>query len=140
MKTGRSRRSPERIAIERSGQLGTSGSGNHFVEWGGVDVATERVRAWNRESTLRYCRIVESRGPWRDDLQIVTPISLVRMAPAKIKNDSQLRHLCWLDMDTQEGQEYWLAMNLMGRFASANHEVIHRQRDSTGRCTVFGND
>ena len=48
-----------------------------------------------------------------------------RMAPARIKNDSQLRHLCWLDMDTQEGQEYWLAMNLMGRFASANHEVIH---------------
>lgn len=48
-------------------------------------------------------------------------------APSKIKNDAQLRHLCWLDMDTQEGHEYWLAMNLMGRFASANHEVIHKK-------------
>ncbi len=28
-------------------------------------------------------------------------------------------------MDSEAGQEYWLAMNLMGRFASANHEVLH---------------
>ena len=30
-------------------------------------------------------------------------------------------------MDTIEGQEYWAAMNLMGEYASANHEVIHRK-------------
>ena len=49
-----------------------------------------------------------------------------KMAPAQIRNHSQIRHLAWLSMDTQEGQEYWAAMNLMGRFASANHHVIHK--------------
>ena len=39
---------------------------------------------------------------------------------------ADLGQLAWLDMDTEAGQEYWAAMNLMGDFASANHDVIHR--------------
>jgi tRNA-splicing ligase RtcB len=38
----------------------------------------------------------------------------------------ELKHLAWLDLATEAGQEYWLAMNLMGRYAAANHAVIHR--------------
>jgi tRNA-splicing ligase RtcB len=34
--------------------------------------------------------------------------------------------LAWLDLDSEAGQEYWLAMNLMGDYAAANHAVIHR--------------
>ena len=106
------------------GQLGTSGSGNHFVEWG---VLTLPESEFGLEPG-KYVALLShsgSRGPGAMTCKRYTDIAR-RMAPAKIKNDSQLRHLCWLDMDTQEGQEYWLAMNLMGRFASANHEVIHR--------------
>jgi len=29
-------------------------------------------------------------------------------------------------LDSQEGQEYWVAMELMGRYAAANHALIHR--------------
>lgn len=36
-----------------------------------------------------------------------------------------LRRLAWLDLDGEAGQEYWAAMQLMGRYASANHELIH---------------
>jgi tRNA-splicing ligase RtcB len=36
------------------------------------------------------------------------------------------KKLAWLSLDSQEGQEYWLAMNLMGEYAAANHAVIHR--------------
>ena len=36
------------------------------------------------------------------------------------------RHLAWLDLASQEGREYWDAMNLMGEYASANHAVIHK--------------
>jgi tRNA-splicing ligase RtcB len=39
----------------------------------------------------------------------------------------ELKRLAWLDMDSQEGEEYWAAMNLMGRYAAANHEMIHRK-------------
>jgi tRNA-splicing ligase RtcB (3'-phosphate/5'-hydroxy nucleic acid ligase) len=34
--------------------------------------------------------------------------------------------LAWLDLDSEAGQEYWQAMNLMGEYAAANHAVIHR--------------
>lgn len=34
--------------------------------------------------------------------------------------------LAWLPMSSEAGQEYWAAMNLMGEYAAANHEVIHR--------------
>jgi tRNA-splicing ligase RtcB len=29
-------------------------------------------------------------------------------------------------LDSEAGQEYWAAMNLMGDYAAANHDVIHR--------------
>ena len=47
-------------------------------------------------------------------------------APRLPKRYEQLGRLAWLDMDTQAGQEYWAAMNLMGDYAAANHAVIHR--------------
>jgi tRNA-splicing ligase RtcB len=37
----------------------------------------------------------------------------------------ELGHLAWLDLATEAGQEYWAAMKLMGRYAAANHAVIH---------------
>ena len=37
----------------------------------------------------------------------------------------QHRHLSWLELDSEEGHDYWRAMQLMGRYAAANHELIH---------------
>ena len=37
-----------------------------------------------------------------------------------------LKHLAWLSLDDADGQEYWAAMNLMGRYAAANHALIHK--------------
>jgi tRNA-splicing ligase RtcB len=36
------------------------------------------------------------------------------------------KHLAWLTLDSEDGQEYWAAMELMGRYAAANHSLIHR--------------
>ncbi len=106
------------------GQLGTSGSGNHFVEWGVLTLPQDEIGV----PAGRYVALLShsgSRGPGARVCQRYTDIAR-QQAPSKIRDDAQLRHLCWLDMDTEAGQEYWAAMNLMGRFASANHEVIHR--------------
>ena len=35
---------------------------------------------------------------------------------------SSVQHLAWLDLNTHDGQEYWLAMNLAGDYAKACHE------------------
>jgi tRNA-splicing ligase RtcB (3'-phosphate/5'-hydroxy nucleic acid ligase) len=37
----------------------------------------------------------------------------------------ELKHLAWLSLEEEAGQEYWAAMNLMGRYAAANHALIH---------------
>ncbi len=105
-------------------QLGTSGSGNHFVEWGVVTLAEDAlgVEAGQYVALLSHSG---SRGPGARVCQRYSEMAR-KMAPAQIRNHSQIRHLAWLSMDTQEGQEYWAAMNLMGRFASANHHVIHK--------------
>jgi len=39
--------------------------------------------------------------------------------------EKNVADLAWLDLDGEEGEEYWLGMQLAGRFASANHAVIH---------------
>jgi tRNA-splicing ligase RtcB len=41
--------------------------------------------------------------------------------------DPSVRHLAWFDLDSYYGQEYWLSMELAGRFAHANHVVIHQR-------------
>jgi tRNA-splicing ligase RtcB len=38
----------------------------------------------------------------------------------------ELKHLAWLSLEDADGQEYWAAMNLMGRYAAANHALIHK--------------
>lgn len=107
-----------------AGQLGSSGSGNHFVEWGVLNLPEFDFGL----EPGRYVALLShsgSRGPGAMTCKRYTDIAR-KLAPSKIKDDPQLRHLCWLEMDSEAGQEYWAAMNLMGRFASANHEVIHR--------------
>lgn len=105
-------------------QLGSSGSGNHFVEWGVVTLIDDSLDV----SAGKYVALLShsgSRGAGARVCQRYTDIAR-RKAPAQIRNHPQLRHLAWLDMSTQEGQEYWAAMNLMGRYAFANHHVIHK--------------
>jgi tRNA-splicing ligase RtcB len=36
-------------------------------------------------------------------------------------------NLAWLNLDEDAGREYWLAMNLAGDYASANHHIIHEK-------------
>lgn len=91
-------------------QLGTSGSGNHFAEWG-----------WytnNGETKLALLTHSGSRGTGAAVCNYYSNL-------AKIKCPDQ--PLGWLDMDSSEGQEYWAAMNLMGEYAQANHDVIHER-------------
>jgi tRNA-splicing ligase RtcB len=49
-----------------------------------------------------------------------------------------LGQLAWLDVDSEEGQEYWAAMTLMGQYSAANHELIHhRTIQALGASALF---
>lgn len=116
-----------RITRERKStawkQLGTSGSGNHFVEFGVLTFTEDAndlgVKAGEYIGLLSHSG---SRGAGSAVCQVYSGIAQGNL-PRKY---ADLGRLAWLDMDTEEGQEYWLAMNLMGDYAAANHDVIHR--------------
>jgi tRNA-splicing ligase RtcB len=101
-------------------QLGTSGSGNHFVEFGRLVVSSEALGLAPGE----YLALLSHSGSRGTGAQIAQHYSrLARNRHPELSKE--LAHLAWLDLTTAEGQEYWAAMELMGRYAAANHELIH---------------
>jgi tRNA-splicing ligase RtcB len=103
-------------------QLGTSGTGNHFVEWGTFRLHEPLFNLKAGE----YLALLSHSGSRSVGFKIADRYS--KLAMEKHPHlDKSVRHLAWLSLDTEEGQEYWLSMELAGRFASANHYVIHRR-------------
>ena len=102
------------------GQLGTSGSGNHFVEFGELIVTDADVGL----QPGRYLALLSHSGSRGTGAQVANHYSrLARQLHPELPQE--LSHLAWLDLSTEPGQEYWAAMELMGRYAAANHAVIH---------------
>lgn len=104
-------------------QLGSSGGGNHFVEFGIVNISDV-----NNEFNVpigKYLGILShsgSRGLGANIAKHYTKLAIQQTPlPGEAKN------LAWLDLNTHDGQEYWLAMNLAGDYASACHHDIHRR-------------
>ena len=102
-------------------QLGTSGTGNHFVEWGVVEV-------FEQDDLLglpvgNYLALLSHSGSRGFGGTVANYYS--KLAMQKTRLPKSAAHLAWLDLNTEEGQEYWIAMNLAGEYASANHHEIH---------------
>jgi len=105
-------------------QLGTSGSGNHFVEWGILEIAETDLGL----EPGRYIALMSHSGSRGAGAKVCQHFSqrAKQILPKSYRDDPAMQHLAWLSLDSEEGQAYWQAMNLMGRYAAANHEVIHR--------------
>jgi tRNA-splicing ligase RtcB (3'-phosphate/5'-hydroxy nucleic acid ligase) len=101
-------------------QLGTSGSGNHFVEFGELSVFDESVGL----APGKYLTLLSHSGSRGTGAQVAAHYSkLARDLHPELP--PELAHLAWLDLATEAGQEYWAAMELMGEYAKANHHLIH---------------
>lgn len=101
-------------------QLGTSGSGNHFVEYGHFTIANDDLGV----PAGTYLAILSHSGSRGTGADVCKHYSAIAMEQ-RLELPKHLKHLSWLDMDSDAGQEYWAAMNLMGEYASANHDRIH---------------
>lgn len=102
-------------------QLGTSGSGNHFVEFG-IFTAEHSVEGLAAGEYVALLSHSGSRGTGAAVCDHYSKLALARHPDLP----RELKHLAWLPMDSEEGQEYWAAMELMGRYAAANHALIHQ--------------
>jgi tRNA-splicing ligase RtcB len=104
-------------------QLGTSGSGNHFVEFGLLTLSeADAELGLQRGEYLALLSHSGSRGTGASVCSTYSAIARARLP----KQHEALGRLAWLDLDSEAGQEYWAAMSLMGEYAAANHDVIHR--------------
>lgn len=103
-------------------QMGTSGSGNHFVEFGIVTLEKPEL-GLEPGSYVALLSHSGSRGAGAAVCKTYSDIAMAKLPRAY----ERFKHLAWLSLDSEAGQEYWNAMNLMGEYASANHHVIHER-------------
>lgn len=115
-------------------QLGTSGGGNHFVEFGLMEFKEDDAKLNIKKGTyLALLTHSGSRGFGATIAGHYTKIAKdICKLPYKAKN------LAYLDLNSEEGQEYWIAMNLAGEYASACHEVIHQKITNALGAEVLG--
>ena len=102
-------------------QLGSSGSGNHFVEFGVITIAEKDavlgVDAGN------YIGLLSHSGSRALGATIANHYTKIAIDKRKLPQDA--KNLAWLTLDEEAGIEYWNAMNLAGDYASACHHIIH---------------
>lgn len=101
-------------------QLGSSGGGNHFVEFGSIELFADNDLGLPAGSYAAILSHSGSRGLGANVAQHYT-----RIAMNGCKLPAQAQKLAWLDLQSEAGQEYWLSMNLAGDYAKACHERIH---------------
>mgnify|MGYP001015000564 CR=1 FL=1 len=104
-------------------QLGSSGGGNHFVEFGLMEFEKDD-KALNipKGTYLALLTHSGSRG-----FGATVADHYTRLAKDVCKLPYKAKNLAYLDLDSEGGQEYWIAMNLAGEYASACHDVIHQK-------------
>jgi tRNA-splicing ligase RtcB len=102
-------------------QLGTSGSGNHFVEFGIVEIR-EKDESLHVDAGV-YLGLLSHSGSRALGASIANHYT--KIAKEKRRLPGEANNLAWLALDEEEGIEYWLSMNLAGDYASACHHVIH---------------
>ena len=104
-------------------QIGSSGGGNHFVEFGMVEII-DIDNEWNLTPGL-YLGVLSHSGSRGFGATIAKHYTKLAMENCPLPKHAQ--HLAWLTMDSELGQEYWTAMNLAGDYASACHDQIHQR-------------
>lgn len=104
-------------------QLGSSGGGNHFanlmlIEFGEPVAGLEAGR--------EYVALLTHSGSRGTGHKIAT--HYVKQAEAVVRRVARAipKGYEWLSIDSELGQEYLAAMETMGAYALANHQLIHR--------------
>ena len=115
-------------------QLGSSGGGNHFVEFGEISLRENNVLNLPAGDYLALLSHSGSRGM---GAAIAQQYSQIARDVCRLPREAQ--HFAWLNLDTEAGQEYWRSMNLAGDFAKACHERIHMNLSKALGIKVMGN-
>ncbi|MAB47169.1 MAG: RNA-splicing ligase RtcB [Flavobacteriaceae bacterium] len=101
----------ESIKIARA-HLGTQGDGNHFL-FVGTSKKTGNTMLVTHHG---------SRGP---GARLFTKGMKIAERFRKILSPETLKQNAWIPFDTEEGKDYWQALQTIRQWTKTNHEVIH---------------
>lgn len=104
-------------------QLGTSGHGNHFVDVGYVEIKNSGPVTDLEPG--EYLAVLSHSGSRNFGAEVCKHYTSI--AKDKLGLTGEVAKLAWLDLDSEEGQEYWAAMQLAGDYSHANHRIIHKR-------------
>ncbi len=110
----------KKLQAKAAKQLGSSGSGNHFVEFGTIKLYENNSLHLLPKTYMALLSHSGSRGLGANIAQHYTKIAM-----DTCKLPKEVQQLAWLDLNSEAGQEYWLSMNLAGDYAKACHDHIH---------------
>ena len=102
-------------------QLGSSGSGNHFVEFGIVEI--DEADATLKVPAGKYLGLLSHSGSRALGANIANHYTKIAISKRRLPQEA--KNLAWLTLDEEACIEYWNAMNLAGDYANACHHVIH---------------
>ncbi len=113
--------------------LGTSGSGNHFVEFGVLTVSDDSLGLARGE----HLALISHSGSRGTGAAVAAHYS--KLAQEQHRDlPKELSRLAWLDLDGAAGKEYWAAMELMGEYAAANQSTPRASRPGwTSGCREY---
>ncbi|WP_205195329.1 RtcB family protein [Chitinophaga sp. Cy-1792] len=104
-------------------QLGSSGGGNHFVEFGYIDFPADDLPLGIPKG--KYLALLTHSGS--RGFGGILAAHYTQLAKSICKLPDEAKNLAWLDLNSAEGNDYWLAMELAGDYAAACHDVIHQK-------------
>jgi len=106
-------------------QLGSSGGGNHFADL--MTGTVTREKEWLPvKKGDQFVALITHSGSRGTGYQIASHYKNIAEKKTQQQHKGISKNYAWLSLDDEAGAEYWEAMQLMGEYASANHELIHK--------------
>ncbi len=102
-------------------QLGTSGGGNHFVEFGIAEIKCGHPSL----KPGSYFALLSHSGSRSLGANIAKHYT--KLASKQCPLPNHVQHLAWLDLNSHDGAEYWECMSIAGEYAKACHDDIHQR-------------
>jgi len=122
--------------------MADQGDGNHFAYLGKILIEAEQAKQTNLPQG-NYSVIVTHHGSRGLGASLFT-----RGQKAAVKHTAKVaqgipKSAAWIDANSKQGQDYWEALQYIGRWTRANHESIHRrflEKIGSTSEVAFGNE
>lgn len=105
-------------------QLGTSGGGNHFFD-ALIGTVTRTAEWLPLPQDAKFVAIMTHSGSRGTGNKLAQHYQKLAKQETNTRYSGIPEGYEWLELDRDSGREYWNVMQLMGRYAQANHLLIH---------------